>query len=118
MNRLAIIFLRLGAAFTFIYAGVASLINPDDWIGFAPVWLRSVFPGGQLLFAFSIYEIALALWLISGKRLFYSSVSAALTVFGIIILNLGILDIVFRDVAILLSAVSLALLSRSESPRA
>ena len=110
MNRVSIL-LRLGLAFSFIYAAISSFINPSSWIGFFPSFLQN----DILLMIFSIYEILLGIWVFSGKKLFYSSVLSSLTLFGIIVFNFGAFDIVFRDVAILAMAIALALLSKSDS---
>jgi hypothetical protein len=102
--------LRLGVAFAFIYAGLAALLNPDAWIGFLPIWLQSA----NLLHVMSVYQILLAIWLLSDKQLYYSSILAALTIGGIIVLNFGSLDIVFRDVPILLVATALAIINKKK----
>ena len=103
--------LRLGLAFVFIYAGIASFVNPSDWIGFFPLFLRNLLNNNLLLIGHSAFEVVLGLWLLTGKWPFYSSVISAVAIFGIIIFNLGSMDIIFRDVAILFMALSLVLLS-------
>ena len=95
----------------FLYAAAAAFLDPTSWIGFLPLGLQKIFPANILLSVFSVYEILLALWLISGWRTFYAAILASLTLFLIIITNIGVLDIVFRDAAILFSAVGLAVLS-------
>lgn len=104
--------LRLGIASVFLYAAVASILEPDSWVGFLPQWMGSFFPLYTLLIIFSVYEIGLALWLLSGKSAFYAAAIAALTMAGILVQNLGAFDIVFRDVAILFSALALASLHK------
>ena len=107
-------FLRLGIAAVFLYAAIASFLTPNNWIGFLPQWLKNTIPATILLFAFSVYEIILSLWLISGKKIFYASILSSLTLFLIIITNITELDILFRDIAILFSAISLIILSDKE----
>lgn len=106
-NKIASLLLRFGIAFTFFYAAIFSFLNPNDWIGFFPLFLRDIFSDNLLILFFSFYELILGFWIISGKFQFYSAVFSALTVLGIIVFNLGILDIVFRDVAIFFSALAL-----------
>lgn len=106
--------LRVGLATALLYAATASLLDPDSWIGFIPAIFRSIISGEILLALFSIYEAALALWLLSGKSAFYSALLAAATLFFITVFNLGALDIVFRDIAIIFMALALAVL---EKPR-
>ena len=109
-EKLASLLLRLGLAFSFFYAAISAFINPTSWIGFLPEFLR----GGGMLTAFSISEIILGLWLLSGWKTFYSSVLSAIVIAGITVFNFGSFDIVFRDVSILLMAIALAVLSKGK----
>ncbi len=103
--------LRIGLAFAFLYAAIGSFLAPDSWIGFFPPFLRNIFPPNLLLVGFSVYEILLGLWLLWGGYAFYSASLAVLTLLGIIIPNLGALDIIFRDVGLLFAALGLAVLN-------
>jgi len=107
-RKLAIVLLRLGLAFSFIYVAIAAFVNPVSWIGFLPGFLRNE----TILFVFSIGEIILGGWLLVGWRTFYAAVVSAIVMSGIVVFNLGALDIVFRDVSILLMAIALIVLSR------
>lgn len=109
--KLPPLLLRIGLALVFLYAATAALLHPGDWIGFIPVWARSLFPAKLLLDGFSFYQLILALWLIIGKKIFFAAILSALTVAGIIFANVGALDITFRDIAIFFSALALASLS-------
>lgn len=109
---LASFFLRVGLAVVFLYAAVASFLEPTSWIGFLPQWLRNIADPNALLWLFSAYEVILALWLLSGKKTYYAAILSGLTLLAIIVFNMGALDIVFRDVAILFMAVALAVLSK------
>ena len=111
-EKLASLFLRIGLAFVFFYAAVAALLDPFSWVGFFPGWLRALLPDELLLPAHSAAEIILALWLISGWRAFYSAVLASIAIGGIVIFNIGSVDIIFRDVAILFAAIALALIEK------
>ena len=103
--------LRLGLAFTFTYAAVGSFLEPNSWIGFFPIWLRNMVPENILLSGFSVYELVLSAWLLSGYKILVASALSALTILGVIIFNLGAMDIIFRDVAVLFAALSLLFLS-------
>lgn len=107
-KTLAFFLLRAAIASVFAYAAISSFLTPDNWIGYFPPFLRHLVPQNILLGGFSLYELALAIWLLTGKYKFYAAVLAALTLSGIIIFNFDQLDIVFRDFAIILSALSLA----------
>ncbi|MDP2630367.1 MAG: hypothetical protein Q8P56_03075 [Candidatus Uhrbacteria bacterium] len=106
-ERLLSFLLRAGLAVVFLYATVDATLNPTSWIGFMPQWVRAVVPGEILLGAFSLFEAILALWLFSGQKMFLASCVSSITLFIIIILNIGALDIIFRDVAILFMSLAL-----------
>ena len=112
--RLASFLLRVGLASVFLYAAVAAFLDPAAWIGFLPSWIRSVMPMGTVLFLFSSYEVLLALWLLSNKKVIYAAGLSALTLLAIIAQNILALDLVFRDVAILFAALALGVLSREK----
>ena len=95
--------LRIGLAFSLLYAAISSFITPSSWIAFLPTFLKFT----AILHIFSIIEIILALWLLSGKKLFYGAGLTSLALFGIVIANIGSLDIIFRDITILLAALAL-----------
>ncbi|MEK6878017.1 MAG: hypothetical protein AABY22_00335 [Nanoarchaeota archaeon] len=107
-------FLRFGIAVVFLYAAVASFINPASWIGFIPQFIKNVISGSVFLAIYSAYEICLAFWLFSGKKTFYASIVAGATLLLIVILNISQFDIVFRDVAILFACVALAFLTKEK----
>lgn len=107
-DTVALFILRCAIASVFIYAAITSFLAPDDWVEFFPLFLQKAIPEHMLIGVFSFYELVLAAWLIYGKYTFYAAVLAAVTISSIIIFNLTVLDIVFRDFAIILSAASLA----------
>lgn len=99
--------LRLGLAFVFLYAGISSLMHPLIWVGFLPTFLTKAITATTLIKIFAVYELALAVWLLSGKLLKYSALLCALTLAGIVTTNFGQLVTTFRDVG--LTAMALAL---------
>jgi len=108
---IAKLLLRIGVAFAFIYPAVSAYFEPLSWIGFFPGFLRDVFPSETLLLhLFGLFEIIIALWILIGRNIFIPSVLAAVFLFGIVVFNLSSLDIVFRDIPIMLMAVILAVL--------
>lgn len=112
--RLPSFLLRIGLAVVFAYAATASFLDPITWVGYFPRFLREIVPGETLLPIFSVYEIGLALWLLSGVRVFPAALLSAATMAAIVIPNMAVLDVVFRDVAILFMALALAALHRSD----
>lgn len=103
--------LRIALAFGFLYAAAGSFLSPSEWIGFFPEWMFSLAPAEFLLPAFSLFEILLALWLLSGWRIKEAALLSAAVLFGIVIFNIPQLIIVFRDVGLGIAALALALLS-------
>ena len=103
--------LRLGLAGVFAYAAVAATHQPDKWVGDLPLFLRHLLPASLLLAGFSAFQAALAAWLLSGWRARYAALVTAVVTVAIMALNLGALDITFRDVAIIFAACALVVLS-------
>ena len=111
-TKLASFLIRIGLAAVFFYAAISSFLEPNSWVGFFPGRLREIIPGGMLLTGFSVFELFMGLWLISGKYAFYSGLVAAAALFGIIVANMGSLQIIFRDIAIMFSAIALMFLEK------
>ena len=107
-KNLVIYLLRIGIASVFLYAAIASFITPANWIGYLPVFLRKIFPAETLLTAFSLYEIILSIWVLTGRYAYYSALVSCATLIGIMLTNIYALDIIFRDLAILFTALALA----------
>ncbi len=99
-QKLTVILLRISIASVFLYAALASMLQPYNWIGYMPQILLSILPGSLLLGGFALYEFILAIWLLSGWKSFFAAGFAALTLLAIIAGNLGQLDVLFRDFAI------------------
>jgi len=102
--------LRVALAVPFLYAAIAATLQPEAWVGFMPYFLRNIFSESLLLGVHSLMNVVLALWLLSGWKTMYAAILSALGLLAIIVVNLGALDIIFRDIGLLLAAISLALL--------
>ncbi|MEM3074851.1 MAG: hypothetical protein QW727_02835 [Candidatus Pacearchaeota archaeon] len=112
-KKTAILILRIALAFSFIYAAISSFISPQNWIGFIPEFLPGNFiTDGFILFFFSIYEVALGIWLLSNKKLYYSAIFASTTLALITLTNFSQTDIIFRDISLFLTAVALSILAK------
>ena len=109
--NLAKLMLRFGLVAVFAYAAIASFASPNDWIGYLPKFATGLLPAPMLLKIFSVYELVLALWLVSGKYMRYAGIAAAFTMVGIIISDAALFAITFRDVAIGTGALALAILA-------
>ena len=116
MNRkdLVVFLLRIGLAFVFIYAGMSILTNPESWIGFVPRFTEAFASRYAILYGHAFFDIFLGIWLLYWKKMFYASALCSLNLLGIILFNLGSLDIIFRDLGLLFSSLALAVLSYKE----
>lgn len=103
--------LRIGLAFVFLYAAIASFARPDDWIGFLPGFVTSIVNAKVLLDLFSLAQIVLAVWLLTGWWLRYAALLAAAMLAGIILANPTQLLLTFRDIGLLFAALALTTLS-------
>jgi uncharacterized membrane protein YphA (DoxX/SURF4 family) len=99
--------LRIALAFVFLYAAVSSFVSPDDWIGYMPRFMRGIVPDQMLLGGFSLFEIVLSVWLLSGLYAKYAALLAAAMLAGIVVLNPALLPITFRDIGLFIAALAL-----------
>lgn len=106
--------LRVGVAFAFLYPPFDALSNPDSWIGYFPKFLHGIASDAVLLHGFGILEVIIALWILSGKKIFWPSLVAGLMLITIVFFNLNNFDVLFRDLAIAAMAFSLALTAKYE----
>lgn len=106
--KLTPLLLRVGLSIIFLYASISSLKNPQDWVGYLPQFLRDAFDETALLHVFSMYELLLAVWLLSGKYVRYAALLCAATLLGIVASNFSIFAITFRDIALIFAALALA----------
>lgn len=104
--------LRLGLAVILLYAAIGSFLDPREWIGYFPDFLTDAVDRDLLLGAFSIYELALAAWLLSGVRVRYAALLTAATLAGIILANFNLFAITFRDIALIFASLALAALAK------
>jgi|SRR5687767_9926198 len=107
-QNLTALLLRTGLAVVFLYAAIASFTNPDEWVGYFPNALTGLVPADLLLTLFSVYELGLAAWLLSGVYTRYAALLCAATLTGIVLANLSLFIITFRDVALIFAALALA----------
>ena len=109
-NPKATLFLRLSLTVAFGYAGVGSLLEPAVWIGYLPSFVSRQSFAPTLLMFFSVIELGLAAWLLSGWKTKFAAILAGLMLTGIVLANISDLTIVFRDLALIFSAIALFLL--------
>ncbi len=114
-NRNVVSWLLRGAlALVFVYASVSSFLSPQDWVGYLPSFLRDIIPGSILLPFFSVLELTLAAWLLSGWMTKYAALMAAAMLAGIVVSNFQLFLITFRDMALMLVGVALFFLEKDK----
>lgn len=106
--------LRIGLTTVFIYAAASSLIDPSEWLGYLPPILTAYFDGEVLLKIFSVYELFLAAWLLSGVATRYAALLCAVTLAGITASNFSLFAISFRDIGLVFAALALTALDWRE----
>lgn len=116
-NNIIAFLQRLSIAIVFFYAAIASFVEPQNWIGYFPSFMTSLIPANILLPFFSVYEIILALWLLWGRWTRLSTLLSVFTLSGIIMFNLTNMDVLFRDLSILIIALSLVISPSEKSDR-
>ncbi|HRN96158.1 MAG TPA: DoxX family protein [Candidatus Levybacteria bacterium] len=109
--------LQFGIAFVFIYAGIQIILNYQSFVGYAPEIIFDFIPVQIFMYGFAVFEIVLGLWLISGKKLLYSSLTAAGIMILINLFNLDLFIVLFRNIAILCGALALAAMSHRKGSK-
>jgi hypothetical protein len=113
--------LRIAIAFAFLYPAIDSIIEPNAWLGYFPPALlaatASIVSGVMLLHLWSIVEIIIALWILSGKYIFIPALLATISLLLIVSLNIPLMEIVFRDLALALVSLTLAIQNYTKKSR-
>lgn len=114
-SRAARLVLRIGVAFAFLYPPVAAIFDPISWLGYFPPFMHGYVPDALLLHGFGLVEVIIALWILSGWKIFWPSIAASVILAAIIVVDFSNFEVLFRDVSICAAALSLALFAKSDS---
>ena len=106
--QLVSICLRVGLATVFTYAAISSFLNPLEWVGYLPAVITDHFQAEAVLKVFSVYELLLAAWLLSGVYVRFVGLLCAATLAGITVSNFSLFAISFRDIGLIFMALALA----------
>ena len=107
--------LRVGLAFSFLYAAYASFVDPTSWAAFFPSWITDSVSTKTLLWVSGVGELVLGALLLSGWRVTIASLVAVVGLLGIVAGNMGQFVILFRDLSLAIVAVALAVLGTVEN---
>lgn len=109
MSRTSSLLLRLALAVAFLYPAYGFWQNPNDWVGYIPVFVKSWgISQNILIMSFAGTHVVIALWILSGWKIFFPSLGAALFLGGVVYFNQNQLPILFRDISLALVALALA----------
>lgn len=108
-KRNADLILRIGVAFAFLFPAINALFDPYSWLGYFPKFMHGVVPDLVLLHTFGAVEVIIALWILSGKRIFWPSSVATLMLLAIVLFDSGSFQILFRDLSIAAMTLALAI---------
>lgn len=111
MHKNAVLLLKLGIAFAFLYPAISAFVDPSAWIGYVPQWIDSFIPRETFLPIFSAFEIIVALGVLFWNRTLPSIVAGVMLV-SIVALNKNEFSVVFRDLSIACMAFALASLMK------
>jgi uncharacterized membrane protein YphA (DoxX/SURF4 family) len=101
--------LRIALALAFLYPPVNALSDPSSWIGYFPSFMHGILPDMVLLHGFGVLEVLIALWLLSGRKIFYPATLAFVLLVAIVLFNANQFQVLFRDLSIALIALALML---------
>lgn len=104
--------LRAAVAFAFLYPPINAWGDSAAWLGYFPQFMYGIMPEATLLHLFGALEIVLALWILSGWKIFWPSLAAAAMLLAIVGFNMPEFQVLFRDVSIALAAGALAFMHR------
>lgn len=109
--RFAYLVMRIGVAFAFLYPAISAYFEPYTWIGYFPEFIKGYVPDLVLLHAFGAVEIIIALWILSGFKIYWPSLVATAMLLSIVLFNLHEFPILFRDLSIAALALALVLMN-------
>lgn len=109
-SRIIELILRIGVAFPFLYAPLNAVFDPYAWIDFFPQFMRGVVPDIVLLNVFGLFEVIIALWLLSGRKILMPSLLALFSLLAIVLFNLAGFQLLFRDLSIAAAAFALVVI--------
>ncbi len=106
--------LRIALAFAFLFPAYEFWKDPGEWVGYIPSFATHLgLSQNILLLGLMGFHLIIALWILSGWRIFLPSLIAAVFLGAVVYFNLNQLDILFRDISLAIAALALAFGARS-----
>ena len=109
MSKTSNLLLRIALAFAFLYPAYGMWTNPNDWLGYIPSLVKNIgLSQDILLMLIAGLHLVIALWILSGWKIFFPSLVATVFLGSVVYFNQNQLDVLFRDISLALVAVALA----------
>lgn len=105
--------LRAGLAFVLSYAATSSFFYPETFARYFPSFMPHSW-ATELLPVFAVFEMVLAVGLMTDRYTAVASFLTGVTMIAIIVVNPDAFNVLFRNVAITCGAFALAMQSRRE----
>jgi uncharacterized membrane protein YphA (DoxX/SURF4 family) len=108
LSKVPDLLLRVGVAFAFLYPPLNALSDPNSWIGYFPSFMHGIVSDPVLLHTFGVVEVVIALWILSGSKVYIPAAVASVMLVAIVAFNMAQFQILFRDLSIAAMALALA----------
>lgn len=102
--------IRVGLAAVFLYAAIDAFKEPNAWISFIPAFSTKFIAAKTALDLISVFQIGVAIWLVTGKYLTYTALTAIGLLAGIMVFNPETFLVTFRDIGLIAAAAALIFL--------
>lgn len=106
----ASLIIRIGLAAVFAYAAIDAFREPAAWVSYIPVFTTKFIAAKIALDLISVFQLALVIWLLTGKYIKYAAVISAALLSGIMLFNFSTFLITFRDLGLVAAAIALVFL--------
>lgn len=120
MSKTSSLLIRISLAFAFLYPAYGFWKHADAWIGYIPSFVKEAtilasmgISQNILLLLIGGFHVIIALWILSGWRIFIPSLVIALFLISIVYFNQNQLNVLFRDISLALVALALAFSERT-----
>ena len=121
MSKISSLLLRLALAFSLLYPAYGFWKHADAWIGYIPAFVKNAsiltqmgISQNTLLVLIAGFHVVIALWILSGWRIFIPSLVSAVFLGSIVYFNQNQLDVLFRDISLALVALALAFTPKNQ----
>jgi uncharacterized membrane protein YphA (DoxX/SURF4 family) len=102
---------RIGIAVVFLWFGIDKFVHTNNWIGWVPMWMRSLIPISLTSFMYiqGVIETLVGFLLLIGFKTRFAAFLAVITLLGVELsmVGTGQVEIMLRDAGLLAASLSL-----------